>query len=385
MREPVEDLLVDTYFWFEKSSCRKEDFHEFQEFTNTPHEVITKQVTTRWLSLGKSVNRILSQWDALQSYFSGIKEAERPGRAKRCKDKYNSQSMKLFFKFLSYGLARLNTFNLIFQRERCAIYHLLRETKALLCTYLSRFVDSDILSSAGDLLTIDFEDRTLQVADNALDIGTAARRYISNIEEECDPALICHFYEDVRQGYVAVVKKLLERFPFKSEVLKCIVLLDPNLRSSVQDKDVLFLINRFLPDLSDAEIDITLEEWRKFCFSADLPAFSDACDVDQWWLRVLELRSPSGSPLFSGLSKLITILLILPCDQAPVERVFSMVNKIHTKYRPSLQNNTVCALLTCKVNSKVPCPQTEVSNELAKQVKTATMRRNSYFKEHSTV
>ena len=29
--------------------------------------------------------------------------------------------------------------------------------------------------------------------------------------------------------------------------------------------------------------------------------------------------------------------------------------------------------------------QTEVSNELAKQVKTATMRRNSYFKEHSTV
>ena len=154
--------------------------------------------------------------------------------------------MKLFFKFLSYGLARLNTFNLIFQREGCAIYHLLRETKALLCTYLSRFVDSDILRSAGDLLTIDFEDRTLQVADNALDIGTAARRYISNIEEECDPALICHFYKDVRQGYVAVVKKLLGRFPFKSEVLKCIVLLDPNLRSSVQDKNV---IDRFLPDL----------------------------------------------------------------------------------------------------------------------------------------
>ena len=241
------------------------------------------------------------------------------------------------------------------------------------------------MSSAGDLLTIDFEDRTLHVADNALDIGTAARRYISNIEEECDPALICHFYEDVRQGYVAVVKKLLERFLFKSEVLKCIVLLDPNLRSSVQDKDVLFLIDRFLPDLSDAEIDIILEEWRTFCFSADLPAFSDACDVDQWWLRVLELRSPSGSPLFSGLSKLIKILLILLCDQAPVERVFSMVNKIHSKYRPSLQNNTVCALLTCKVNSKVPCPQTEVSNELAKQVKTATMRRNNYFKEQSTV
>ena len=31
------------------------------------------------------------------------------------------------------------------------------------------------------LLTIDFEDRILHVADNALDVGTAARRYISNI------------------------------------------------------------------------------------------------------------------------------------------------------------------------------------------------------------
>ena len=27
LREPVEDLLVDTYFWFDRSSCPKEDFH----------------------------------------------------------------------------------------------------------------------------------------------------------------------------------------------------------------------------------------------------------------------------------------------------------------------------------------------------------------------
>ena len=100
---------------------------------------------------------------------------------------------------------------------------------------------------------------------------------------------------------------------------------------------------------------------------------------------MLEIRSPSGSRLFTSLSKLIKILLILPCDQAPVERVFSMVNKIHAKDRPSIQNNTVCALLTCKINSKIPCTQTDIPNKLAKQVKTATMLRNRYFKEHTTV
>ena len=81
LQEPVEDLLVDTYFWFDKSA-RKEDYHEFQEFTDTPNEVITKHVSTRWLSMQRCVDRILSQWDALQSYFSSIHEAERPGRAK---------------------------------------------------------------------------------------------------------------------------------------------------------------------------------------------------------------------------------------------------------------------------------------------------------------
>ena len=149
-----------------------------------------------------------------------------------------------------------------------------------------------------------------------------------------------------------MVKKLLEGFLFKSEVLKCIVILDPNQHTSVQEKNVLFLIDRFLPQLNDAEIDIILEEWRTFCFSTNLPAFGDGCDVDQWCLRVLELRSPSISQLFTSLSKLINILLILPCDQAPVKRVFSIVNKIHTKYRSSIQNNTVCTLLTCKINSK---------------------------------
>ena len=58
--EPVDNVLVDIYFWFDKSSSRKEGYHEFQDFTNSLHEVITKQVSTRWLSLPESVDHILS-------------------------------------------------------------------------------------------------------------------------------------------------------------------------------------------------------------------------------------------------------------------------------------------------------------------------------------
>ena len=41
-----------------------------------------------------------------------------------------------------------------------------------------------------------------------------------------------------------------------------------------------------------------------------------------------------------------------------------MVNKIDTKFRPSLGNTTVCALLMSKINSGVPCPQLNVSEQL---------------------
>ena len=58
-----------------------------------------------------------------------------------------------------------------------------------------------------------------------------------------------------------------------------------------------------------------------------------------------------------------------------------MVNKIDTKFRPSLGNTTVCALLVSKINSGVPCgpqgPQLNVSEQLLRDVKAAASKRNN--------
>ena len=56
-----------------------------------------------------------------------------------------------------------------------------------------------------------------------------------------------------------------------------------------------------------------------------------------------------------------------------------MVNKIDTKFRPSLGNTTVCALLMSKINSGVPCPQLNdnVSEQLLRDVKAAASKRNN--------
>ncbi|KAJ7332053.1 hypothetical protein JRQ81_014233, partial [Phrynocephalus forsythii] len=49
---------------------------------------------------------------------------------------------------------------------------------------------------------------------------------------------------------------------------------------------------------------------------------------------------------FSELPRLMKVLLCIPHSNASSERVFSMVRKIVTENRMSLDNSTVCALLS---------------------------------------
>ena len=65
----VEELLVDLFFWFDKSTKRKASLVEYCTFCDTEYRQIIKHVNTRWLSLERAVQRVLQQFDPLKSYF----------------------------------------------------------------------------------------------------------------------------------------------------------------------------------------------------------------------------------------------------------------------------------------------------------------------------
>ena len=65
----VDDLLVDVYFYLEKSSKRKQEFKDFQKKAGVPLHKVLKHVSTRWLSLGHCIERLLEQWNALLAFF----------------------------------------------------------------------------------------------------------------------------------------------------------------------------------------------------------------------------------------------------------------------------------------------------------------------------
>ena len=74
---------------------RKEEYRGYQAFCGVEMERIIKHTETRWLSMQRCVDRTLSQWAALKSYFV----SEDDGKAARV-HKVSSQLFALLHMYL---------------------------------------------------------------------------------------------------------------------------------------------------------------------------------------------------------------------------------------------------------------------------------------------
>lgn len=88
---------------------------------------------------------------------------------------------------------------------------------------------------------------------------------------------------------------------------------------------------------------------------AELPAEEE---IDRFW------GAMGKDGRFANLASLMKALLCIPHSNASSERVFSMVRKIVTENRMRMDNSTLCALLSCKINFTGPgytyCPSRAV-------------------------
>ncbi|KAK6178212.1 hypothetical protein SNE40_013022 [Patella caerulea] len=66
----VKSLLIDIYYYLEKSSKRKQTLKSYQEQFSLPNRKIIKHVATRWLSLGKCLTRLSEQRSAFTAFLS---------------------------------------------------------------------------------------------------------------------------------------------------------------------------------------------------------------------------------------------------------------------------------------------------------------------------
>lgn len=90
-----DEILIDIYYYLEKSANRKQDLQEFQNLCDVESHSILKHVCTRWLSLGKCLGRLIEQWRPLKHYFTEKhEEKKRVELEKQRKVKTNTTSVR---------------------------------------------------------------------------------------------------------------------------------------------------------------------------------------------------------------------------------------------------------------------------------------------------
>ena len=114
---------------------------------------------------------------------------------------------------------------------------------------------------------------------------------------------------------------------------------------------------------------------------------NDSCHhrMDIVWSELGKKKFPDGTFKFSRLSKVAKLVLVIPNSNAEEERVFSMVTKNKTAFRPNLKlDGTLCSILQIKLGNSdgpEPCYKYEPLKAILKTAKTATM---AYNRAHSS-
>lgn len=184
---------------------------------------------------------------------------------------------------------------------------------------------------------------------------------------------------------MATIKKMIKKFPFGDTILKDLGILQPEKTSSYSAATALKLARRFPQmGLSEPEtLDRIEEEFNDFLLSPnDIPKpdtyhvskTSEKPCAGSFWCKVGKIKTLEGELRFGTLCRLMAGLLTIPCSNADAERGFSILRKVHTDQRPSLNHSTIVSLMSVKFNSDphTCCFDAKLSEELTSQCKKAT-------------
>ena len=150
---PVEDVLVDVYHYFEKSVKRQSELKDLQELYDAEQRKVLKHVCTRWLSIGRCLERLMANWKPLLHFFHEEKKKQEEVQ-KRLHDKKKKEQKKQKEKTTEEGKAEQSQ-----EKEHAEVH-----------SYASRKVEFlfDFLRSPTNALYCHFLTYTVKVFDPVL-------------------------------------------------------------------------------------------------------------------------------------------------------------------------------------------------------------------------
>lgn len=169
--------MVDTFYYFDKSTKRKNGLSDYCAFCDVEFRQVLKDISTRWLSLESAVSRVLLQYPGLTSYFiseykycvplftriysvqtlySLVVPEMATGRDGRLMRVYSSPMTEVYLLFLQSALQVFVSFNKFLQREDSILPVLLQQIESFLTKLFGRFLTVSVIRDAESITTVDY-------------------------------------------------------------------------------------------------------------------------------------------------------------------------------------------------------------------------------------
>ena len=391
----IEDLSVDLFYWFDKSTKRKSTLQEYCVFCDVTYAAVVKHVSTRWLSLATAVERTLKLYEGLRTYF--LSKDESQARFKRLSLLFSQPVTEVYLLFYHAVLPVFTRFNLLLQQEDPCIHILHSQCVELLRKLLSKFVKVAVIKKATHLAEIDYHTKENQLTDDTLFIGFTTKQRLEKLkrEGEMSPSVEKKFFDGVRQSYEAATKSIFNKFPLNDDTPKHAQFVEFHDRMNAQFTDVEYFADRYstVLQLTSEQCNALFDEFVDYQLLESTDILDDTwkatnVQVEEGEMQAVRpdairnflasMKSADGCrPRYPNLAKVAKLVLVLPHSNAGEERLFSLVRLNKTSYRSAVSlDGTLPSIMTVKTHLSDSSTKFDPPKELLEKAKKATKQYN---------
>ena len=148
----IDELMNDIWFWFSRSSSRREDFVSVARSINECYfRFLCRFVETRWIEIGPVIERVIQQWNVINEYFLAYlptvdKKIELNNKYNRIKNLINEKSTLVKFHFILFIYRTIFKKALVWLQQEQPLVHLLYSERCnLLRNVLLSFVKQELI------------------------------------------------------------------------------------------------------------------------------------------------------------------------------------------------------------------------------------------------
>ena len=288
-----------------------------------------------------------------------------------------TENNRMYCIFLQNTIPIFNQLNLELQEEAPKIHLVHEKLHKFLGDVLVRFVKPSVIADASSLDKCDYKQPCNQKTNEDLILGQAVKDILSS--EQLSSTEKEDFYNAVRKYYTAVCNYVIDTFPLNDELLLHARVASPSRRLETKFASVEYFAKRFHYRYMEHKLDELEVEFGHFQ-TDPLESISLEKRVDAVWMDISSIKEKTtGRVKYVYLPKIMVAVLSIPHSNAEDERLFSLVKKNATEFRPNLSTKTLSDILTQKVFTqveKVCCHQATFPQNVLEKCKKATSNYN---------